>query len=545
LAITLCTLFLLPTVFAQETAKPSDNGPTARTVSAPAGHDGLLITTAAGKIRGKEIGAAQVHAFLGVPYAAAPVGALRWVAPQPVTPWKGVLDATAYGHRCAQIHDDWAIFHGYQDAGESEDCLYLNVYAPATAHPGDKLPVMLWIHGGAWAFGAGSEARQNGEYLPTKGVILVTINYRLGVFGFLALKGLADEANGHTGNYGYMDMVQSLAWVHDNIAGFGGDAGNVTVFGESAGGAATCILAASPMARGLFQKGIGESGPALGTLPTQETLPAAELKYSTWTNKAFGTEDPAALRALPTKTLLENVAGYDPVGLHPIIDGQFLTESVAETYAAGRQAPIALIVGWNKDEGFLDGEFPRSPSLFHGKVTAEQFRFKAEEWFPNPVQAAEFQKLYPAGTDNEANRSAIDYDGDLLIGYGSTLWLRAQRRMGQTPVYRYQFDITAPVSKYHAATASHTDEIEYVFGTLDTRLDTTWRDQDRKLSEQMMGYWTNFAKTGNPNGPGLPGWPAYGADDSTIHFDTTITAGPDRARGRYEFLEKNMPPLHY
>ena len=507
--------------------------------------EGLIVTTVAGRIHGKEIGPAKVHAFQGVPYAAPPVGALRWVAPQPVTPWKGVLETIEYGHRCAQIHDNWAIIHGYEDPGESEDCLYLNVYTPASAKPGDKLPVMLWIHGGAWAFGAGSEARQNGDSLPTKGVILVTINYRLGVFGFLALKSLAAEANGHTGNYGYLDMVQSLVWVHDNISGFGGDPGNVTVFGESAGSAATCILAASPMTRGLFQKGIGESGPALGVLPTEETLPAAEMKYSTWTNKAFSTEDPAVLRKLPTKDLLENVAGYDPVGLHPVIDGQFLTEPVAATYAAGRQAPIPVMVGWNKDEGLLAAEFPRSQSFFHGKVTAEQFKAKAQEWFPNPAQAAEFLKVYHFGSDEEATRASIDYDGELLIGYGSTLWLEQQRALTKAPVYRFQFDIPAPVTKYHTATASHMDEVEYVFGTLDTRLETTWRPEDRKLSEQMMSYWTNFAKTGNPNGPGLPVWPAYGADNAMIHFDATITTGPDEQHTRHEFLVKNMPPLHF
>ncbi len=373
----------------------SKTGPAATSATAAADDDRLVVATAAGKVRGKEIGPTKVRAFLGVPYVSPPVGALRWVAPRPVAPWTGVRDATVFGHRCAQIPNRLAVVHGYVDSGESEDCLYLNVYTPATARQGDTLPVMLWIHGGAWSFGAGSEARQNGDYLPAKGVILVTINYKLGAFGFLALDELAAEAHWHTCNYGYLDMVQSLVWVRDNIARFGGNPGNVTVFGESAGAAAACILAASPTAPGLFQKAIGLSGPALGALPTEETRAATVAKYSAWTTKAFRTTDPATLRALPTTVLLENAGGYNPVGLHPVIDGQFLTEPVADTYAAGRQSPVTLMVGWNLDEGLLAAEFRGSPYFFPNKGDAGRLQSEVHGDLPGPGHGGSVPQAIP------------------------------------------------------------------------------------------------------------------------------------------------------
>ncbi len=225
--------------------------------------DSLTVKTEQGKVHGKTINDGKVKAFLGLPYAAPPVGDLRWKAPGPAAKWTGERDATKFGAHCAQGHvfDDMI----FQDNGESEDCLSLNVYAPADATKKSKLPVMFWIHGGGYAGGSGDEPRHNGDFLPLKGVVLVTINYRLGVMGFLATSEQAKEANGVAGNYGLMDMVAALEWVKANIGEFGGDAGNVTIFGESAGSAAVSTLIASPMAKGLFEKGIGESGGALGT----------------------------------------------------------------------------------------------------------------------------------------------------------------------------------------------------------------------------------------------------------------------------------------
>jgi para-nitrobenzyl esterase len=490
----------------------------------------LTVKTAQGKARGKTINNGKVKAFLGLPYAAAPVGDLRWKAPQPPVKWKGERDATRFGAHCAQNHafDDMV----FQDSGGSEDCLFLNVYAPAGAKAGSKLPVMFWIHGGGYIAGASSEPRHNGDFLPLKGVVLVTINYRLGVFGFLATSDLASEANGAAGNYGLLDMVAALEWVKANIRNFGGDAENVTIFGESAGSFAVSTLMASPMARGVFQKAIGESGAAFdGVLPAG-SLAAREMKDGAWV-ASLGVRSLEELRALPTEKILNAVKGREEDFL-PVIDGRLLIEPVPESYAQGRQAHVPLLAGWNRDEG----------SFAANGMTAEKWKAFASTHFKE--RAAEFLKLYPGTTDAEAGRSAIDYGGDAFIAFGTWKWIEAHRKTGDSPVYRYHFELAAPPSKFNAGSfAFHSDEIEYVFGTLDTRPGALWRPEDWKLSEQMMSYWTNFAKTGDPNGAGLPGWPRYNKEDELIHLDNTINSGPDTLRPRYEFLLKGMPAFEF
>ena len=242
--------------------------------------DSLTVKTAQGKVLGKTISDGKVRAFMGLPYAAPPVGEMRWKAPAPPAKWKGKRDATQYGARCVQarVFDDMV----FQDSGPSEDCLFLNVYTPAGAGNKSKLPVMFWIHGGGYTGGASSEPRHNGDFLPTKGVVLVTINYRLGVFGFLATDDLGKESDGAAGNYGLSDMVAALRWVNANIGNFGGDPGNVTIFGESAGSFAVSTLMASPLARGLFHKAIGESGAAFGRGLGGETLAEREKADGAW-----------------------------------------------------------------------------------------------------------------------------------------------------------------------------------------------------------------------------------------------------------------------
>jgi para-nitrobenzyl esterase len=503
----------------------------ATVVSAPLHADSLTVKTEQGKARGKTINNGQVKAFLGLPYAAAPVGALRWKAPQPPVRWEGVRDAASYGAQCAQnpAFDDLVI----EENSQSEDCLFLNVYAPASPQPKSKLPVMFWIHGGGYFAGSSSEGRHNGDFLPLKGVVLVTINYRLGVFGFLATADMSKEANGAAGNYGLLDMVAALEWVKANIRNFGGDPNNVTIFGESAGSFAVSTLMASPMARGLFHKAIGESGAAFdGVLPT-DSLDMREQRDGAWV-ASLGVKSLDELRALPTVRILAAVKGKDMTDFSPVIDGRLLTEPVPETYAQGKQAHVPLLAGWNRDEG----------SSWVSGMTAEKWKAEATEHFK--VRAAEFLRLYPGDTDAQAERSAIDYEGDAFIAFGTWKWIEAHRQTGDSPVYRYHFELAAPVSKYHPQSfAFHSDDIEYVFGTLDTRQGAAWREEDRKLSEQMMSYWTNFAKTGDPNGPGLPAWPRYGKDDQLIHLDSAITSGPDTQRPRYEFLLKGMPPFRF
>jgi len=502
-------------------------------LSVSAQAESLTVKTEQGKVHGKTINDGKVKAFLGLPYAAPPVGDRRWKAPEPPAKWKGERDASKYGAHCAQNH----VFEDmiFQDGDGSEDCLFLNVYAPADATAKNKLPVMFWIHGGGFSGGASSEPRHNGDFLPIKGVVLVTINYRLGVFGFLVTADMAKEANGAAGNYGLLDMVAALQWVKANINEFGGDPDNVTIFGESAGSAAVSTLMASPIAKGLFHKGIGESGGALGEgVLSYQPLDAREKSDGDWV-ASLKVTTLKQLRDMPTAAILEAAKGKGMVGFGPDIDGKLLNQPIADTYAAGKQSHVLLLGGWNRDEGTF---------LAAGGMTAERFKGMAAALFKD--RADEFLKLYPADTDDQALRSAIDYASDSFIALSTWKWLEAHRKTGQSPVYRYHFELAAPPSKFHPGSfAFHSDDIEYVFGTLDTRPGAVWRPEDRKLSDQMMSYWTNFAKTGDPNGAGLPEWPKYGEGDPLIHLDSTITSGPDTLRPRYEFLLKGLPPLRF
>ena len=496
--------------------------------------DPLKVKTDQGKVQGKTINDGKVRAFLGLPYAAPPVGDLRWKAPEPAAKWKGTRDATKFGAHCAQgrVFDDMV----FQDSGPSEDCLFLNVYVPATATDKSKLPVMFWIHGGGYAGGASSEPRHNGDFLPLKGVVLVTINYRLGVFGFLVTDELAKEANGSAGNYGLMDMVAALHWVNANIKNFGGDPGNVTIFGESAGSFAVSTLMASPMAQGLFHRAIGEGGAAFpsGINLGGETVAERAKTDGAWVD-SLGAKSLKDLRAMPTDQLLEAAKKKGTTGFAPVIDGRLITEPIPDTYAAGKQAHVPLLAGWNADEG----------SFFAMRgMSAAQWNAMAGGLFKE--RSAAFLKLYPGETDAQALRSAIDFGSDSFIALGTWKWIEAHSKTGQSPVYRYHFELAAPPSKYHPGTfAFHSDDIEYVFGTLDTRPGYTVRDEDRKLSDQMMSYWANFARSGDPNGEGLPTWPKLGSDDSLIHLNSPITTGPDILRPRYEFLLEGIPPMQF
>ncbi len=495
--------------------------------------DPLVVKTEQGKVHGKTINEGKVRAWLGLPYASPPTGDLRWKAPQAPSRWKGKRDATRFGAHCAQnqVFEDMV----FQDDGGSEDCLFLNVYAPATASRKAKLPVMFWIHGGGYSGGSSDEPRHNGDFLPLKGVLLVTINYRLGVFGFLATADLAKEADGTAGNYGLMDMIAALQWVNKNIKNFGGDPNNVTIFGESAGSFAVSTLMASPLAQGLFQKAIGESGGALGdSALSSDALSTRELKDAKWV-AGLGVNSLAELRSLPTKTILD-AAKQPGAGFPPDVDGKVLTESVSAVYAAGKQAHVPLLAGWNADEGSFFG--------MRG-MTVAQWQQMAQTNFGD--HASEFLSLYPGDTDAQALRSAIDFGGDQFIAFGTWTWLEVHRKTGDSPIYRYHFELAATPSKFHPGTfVFHSDDIEYVFGTLDTRPGFNVRPEDRKLSDEIMTYWTNFAKTGDPNGGNLPAWPKYNDEGyPLIHLDTGITSGPDALRDRYLFLQQWMPPMHF
>jgi para-nitrobenzyl esterase len=487
------------------------------------------VKTAQGEASGKWIQDGKEKAFLGLPYATPPIGNLRWKAPEASIPWSGVRDATRFGNRCQQWHvwDDYI----FTDAGPSEDCLYLNVYAPATAKQGSKLPVMVWIHGGGFLAGAASEPRYTDPALVAKGVVVVTLNYRLHVFGFLASEDLAKEQGGHAGNYGLMDMVTALRWVKANIAAFGGDANNVTIFGESAGSFAVSALTVAPSARGLFHKIIGESGAFFAS-----TIPMTAASERAQRDQAFvhslGATNLDSLRAMPAEKILEATQELHGIGFSAVVDGAFLPESLPEAYDAGRQAHIPSIIGWNRDE--------RAGTLSQG-MTAEKWKAYAKEHYGE--KAGAFLAAYPADTDDQAVRSADDFTTNGFIAMGAWKWAEAESKTGEFPVYRYRFDRPAPAERLHPAGkyAFHSTELEYVFGTLVTRQGATWQPADRTLSDQIVTYWTNFARTGNPNGNALPQWPRYDKEKLVIHLDDPITVTPDSTRSEFEFLASEPP----
>jgi para-nitrobenzyl esterase len=488
------------------------------------------VTLTQGQATGKLILNGTQKAFLGLPYAAPPIGDLRWKAPQPALAWKGTRDATHFGARCEQ----WHIWNDYVflDSGPSEDCLFLNVYAPAASSANSKLPVMVWIHGGGFAAGAGSEPRYTNSALVANNVILVTINYRLNVFGFLANEDLVQEGNGHAGNYGLMDQAQALRWVRANIAAFGGDPANVTIFGESAGSFSVNALTAAPPARGLFAKAIGESGALMGGALPMPTAAQRAHRDQAWSDST-GAKSLAELRALPAEKILAAASKQGTIGFSPVVDGVFLTETIDATYAAGRQAHVPMIIGWNRDE--------RTNTLSKD-LTARKWQDYAAEHYP--AHTAEFLAAFPAKTDAEAIQSADAFTTDGFIAMGTWRWVEAEAATGHAPVYRYRFDRPATPSEMHpeGKYAFHSAELEFVFGTLDVRAGASWAPEDRRLSGEIATYWTNFARTGDPNGGALPHWPRYDRSKELIHLDDPITVSPDATRAQFEFLLRNAPP---
>jgi len=499
------------------------------------GADATVVATDIGLVAGSESADLQVRIFKGIPYAAPPVGALRWKEPQPVTAWAEVHRATEFGARCMQgrIFDDMV----FRDNGPSEDCLYLNVWTPATS-PQAHLPVMVWIYGGGFGAGATSEPRQDGENLAKKGVVVVSMNYRLGVFGFFAHRELTEESGHHaSGNYGLMDQVAALAWVRRNIAAFGGDPGNVTIFGESAGSFSVSALMASPLAQGLFHRAIGESGAFFSN-----TLPAKSLAVSQEEDQKFadsmGAQSLAALRALPAAALLDAAMKQKTLWFSPNIDGYFLPEEVRSIFASGKQSKIPLLAGWNADEGGYQAIFNDAPP------TAANFVTRAHALFGDKADA--LLKLYPAGTDDEAKRSAQDLAGDQFIAFSTWKWIEMQAATGNCLVFRYQFDDAPPPAKGSTGPshgAYHSAEIEFVFEVLASK-NLPWRPEDEKLSDLMSSFWSNFARTGDPNGPGLPRWPAYSRESqyAVMHLSASPHPAPDEHRARYEFLD--TVPVH-
>ncbi len=454
---------------------------------------GPMAETASGPVAGRSEDGIAV--YRGLPYAAPPVGDLRWRPPQPVRKWTEPRDATAFGPACMQSGEAWP---PWSPAGPtSEDCLTLNVWSPEGGH---GLPVMVWIHGGGWSAGSAAIAAYDGAALARRGVVLVTLNYRVGPFGFMAHPALTAEAGGTSGNYGLMDQIAALEWVQANIAAFGGDPARVTVFGQSAGAMSIALLSVAPRARGLFAQMIAESGgvfipPAISPEAARFGLAGAEEQGAAFA-ATLRAPDLAALRALPA----EQIAGAKGAGgFHFILDGTLLPEEPYVAYKAGRQAMAPILLGANEDEGF---------SFFDvDTVTAANFPdgLSASLGMLPPALLA----AYPARTDRDAKTARAAIERDLRFGYDMWCWTRLAAAGGAS-VFAYRF-MQAPPWPANSAWAKwgagHGAEMAYVFGAMPP--EWAWSDEDRAVAEMMQAYWTNFAKTGDPNGAGLAVWPVY------------------------------------
>jgi para-nitrobenzyl esterase len=468
-----------------------------------------------------------VRIFKGIPFAAAPVGALRWRAPQPATPWAGVRAADRFSANCMQRAANGGAFPPYggdrSATTMSEDCLYLNVYTAASS-PTATQPVMVWIHGGAWTSGAG--AIYQGEDLARKGVVVVTVNYRLGVFGFLAHPELTKESTHQSsGNYALLDQIAALRWVAANIAAFGGDPSRVTIFGESAGSWSVHNLVGSPLAKGLFHRAIGESGARFAITTTLTEAEQAGLKFA----GSIGAPDVAALRA-KSADALQGAAGFQTVSN---ADGWVLPATMAEIFAAGKQNDVPVLIGSNRDEG----------SIFTNEsTTADTLKETARRRFGQDAEAV--LKLYPASSNQEARRAQANMMRDQTFGWEMRTWARLQQT-GKSKVFLYYFTQVPPLPDAEWLGAQHGAEIPYAMNWPNggQATNVAWTEADRTLADQVSSYWVNFAATGDPNGKGLPAWPAYSrAAERALELGPSIRPMPIPNAAALDLIDKHARP---
>ncbi|MDX2151153.1 MAG: carboxylesterase family protein [Bryobacteraceae bacterium] len=498
-------------------------------------------TTAPVRVDGGQLqGVAEdgVFSYKGIPFAAPPVGDLRWRPPQPVEPWTGVRPAAEFGANCMQGR-----FGPPQAASEnaapapSEDCLFLNVWRPASAAPMARVPVMVWIHGGGFVGGSGSSPGTLGVHFAKRGVVLVTLNYRLGRFGFFAFPALSRERPDETkGNYAYMDQIAALQWVKRNIAAFGGDPTNVTIFGFSAGGVSVHSLLASPMARGLFHKAIVQSGGSRDSVLTARPMredgvdpnyPVSAETIGIEFARAVGIEgtDQAAagrLRALSSGEVLRVRQPYETT---PILDGRLITETAETAYKAGRQPRLPIIVGSNSADSA--GNRIRA-------ATKEQLFARFGKWSDqakaayDPDGTADLAAMVARANDDFGQAEPARFAASAFAAKGS-------------PAYRYRFSyVSTAMREQMRMGAPHGGEIGFVFGTLTTRPGSTPSPEDHAVSRMMQSYWVNFARSGDPNGPGLPEWPRDDARKDLIfdfHPDGTAGAIQDVRKARLDVMQ--------
>ncbi len=477
------------------------------------------ISTGAGLISGATGSSAEVRVYKGIPYAAPPLGELRWRAPQPASHWEGVLKADHFGPMCMQT----GMGPRPSDAPSmSEDCLYLNIWTAAKSAK-EKLPVMVWSHGGGYTMGSGDSPQFDGEALAKKGVVLITYNYRLGVFGFFAHPELTKESGRNaSGNYGLMDFAAVLRWIQRNISNFGGDPSRVTIFGVSAGAGLVANLVGSPEAKGLFQRGIAQSGAWMGIrIGKPMTLAQAEASGMK-TAEALGAKSLSDLRAKSADELLKNGRGTGP-----IVDDWFIPNDLSTIYDQAVQNDVDVLVGSNQDEGTF---FSRS-----GGTNAEQFMKQSKLRFGALAEA--FLKLYPAGSDAEAEASQLASFRDEL-GWLMRRWAQIQSTRGKAKAYLYYFTHvppTAPGTPSRGAT--HGAETAYVFQNL-VPASLNWTDLDRRVANTISSYWVNFAASGDPNGKGLPTWPAISKNSNrAMVLGDKIEIGPEPDKARLDFFD--------
>lgn len=461
--------------------------------------------------------------YKGIPFAAPPVGDLRWKAPQPPAKWEGVREATKFAPAPMQ--------GGNPPSGKSEDCLYLNVWTPAKS-ASDKIPVMVYIYGGGFSGGNTSDPWVSGEKLARKGVVLVNVAYRVNQFGFMALDGLSAENPSHvSGNYGLLDQIAALQWVKKNIAAFGGDPDKVTIFGESAGAISVSMLCASPLAKGLFSGAISQSGGSFGpTRPTtypgenMKTLKQAEIENETYLQKA-GVSSIAELRKIDADKL---PSGFGMPGGWPIVDGYVIPDDQYKLYEAGKYNDIPVLIGYNSDEG-ASFTWVKSTEDFVSGVKTRYGKF-----------ADALLKAYPLDS-NKIGKTARDLSRDAAFGWQTWSWARLQSATGRSKVFLYLFDQHPDYPKgspRYGYGSPHAQDVSYVFQHLDTSNPETTKS-DLEISDAMATYWTNFAKYGNPNGKGLPEWPAFSdANPEVMYFSQTPHTGPVPSAESLEVLDQ-------
>ena len=508
-------------------------------LASPAMAQNPQVTISNGTLQGTYNAATGINSYKGIPFALPPVGNLRWKAPQPPANWSGVLKADHFSHMPVQKHVYADMI--FRADTMSEDCLYLNVWTPAKSATG-KLPVLVYFYGGGFSAGDGSESRYDGESMAQKGIVTITINYRLGIFGFFAHPELSAETSYHgSGNYGLMDQNAALLWVKKNIAAFGGDPDHITIAGESAGSIAVFGQMASPLSRDLIAGAIGESGAMIKpTLPAMNLADAEQL--GTKFAQKVGAQSLADLRAIPAATLLDDAAKQGNYRLTETIDGYFLPKSPVAIFEAGEQAHVPLLVGWNS------AEIPYQGVTQSDTPTPENYAKKVKQQFG--ADSSTVLALYPGNTQDEVIRSATALASDRFIAYATWKWSDLQAKTGGKPVYRYLFSTPRPpmvnptpnTGKLPPALvgASHASEIEFAMGNLSYDKVFAWTPDDYKVSNTMENYFANFIKTGNPNGSGLPKWKpnTNGSKVMFMNIDVDSKLQSETNRDRYLFLDK-------